>query len=148
MTNPNKLFKERCDYTLDEFVSTIIKSCNELGITATEDDIAMEFVTVTRDEKLLTELYGKAKHAVCEQFTSNGAEEPLFPEDRVQNGENAPYSLIPCIGMLWESMPFDEYGKNCKDLRTLVCNTIENTLYLFLNCYAMVLTRDYRGACV
>ena len=148
MTNPNKLFEERCDYTLDEFVSTVRKSCKELGITATEDDIAKEFVAVTTDEKLFTGLYGKAKNSVCEQFKSNGAEIPVFPEDLVKNGENSPYSLIPCIGMMWETMPLDEYGNECKDLHALVCNTIENTLFIFLQCYAMVSTHDFRGACV
>lgn len=148
MTNPNNLFKERCDYALDEFLSTVTKSCKELGITATEDEIAKEFVAVTTDDKLFKELYGKAKNSVCEQFTSNGAEEPFFPEDLVKNGENSPYSLIPCIGMMWEAIDCDDYGNDCKDLRSLVCSTIENTLYTFLQCYAMVSTRDFRGACV
>lgn len=148
MTNPDKLLNERLDYALDMFVFKVLNTCKELGITATDEDIAKEFVDVATDNKLFTELYGKAKHSVCEQFTSNGAEEPVFPEDLVNNGENAPYSLIPCIGMLWETMPIDEYGNDCKDIRTLVCSTIENTLYVFLNCYAMVATRDFRGACV
>lgn len=149
MKNPNKLFNERCEYTLDEFVLTLTASCKKLGITATEDDIANEFMAVTMDEKLFNEIYGKAKHAVCEQFTSNGAEEPVFPEDLVQNGEDSPYSLIPCIGMMWDdNIPLDEYGNYYNDLHSLVCATIEYTLYIFLQCYAMVSTRDFRGACV
>lgn len=147
MKNPNKIFDERCVCSLDEFVSTLTKSCKELGITATEDDIANEFMAVAMDEKLLTELYDGAKLAVCEQFTDNGAEEPRFPEDRANGGDYSPYSLIPCIGMMWKVMPIDKYGNNCKDLRTLVCATIENTFYTLLQCYAMVLTRDFRGAC-
>ena len=148
MKNTDKLFDERCESTLDEFVFTLTASCKELGITATEDDIANEFRAVTLDEKLLSELYRKAKHDVCEQFTANGAEKPAFPEDSAMGATYSPYSLIPCIGMLWEDMTLDEYGKNCKDLHSLVCATIENTLYTFLQCYAMVLTRDFRGACV
>lgn len=148
MKNIDKLFNERCEYALDEFVLTLTASCKKLGIAATEDDIANEFMAVTMDEKLLKEIYGKAKHSVCEQFTSNGAEEPVFLEDRVQKVEN-PYTLIPCIGMMWDhNIPLDEYGNYYNDLHSLVCATIENTLYIFLQCYAMVLTRDFRGACV
>lgn len=148
MKNTDKLFDERCEYALDSFVCTLTATCEELGITATEDDIANEFVAVTMDEKLLTELYDKAKHGVCERFTANGAKEPLFPEDRLKDDRYPPYSLIPCIGMMWDDMPYDEYGNGYKDLHSLVCATIENTLYNFLQCYAMVLTRDFRGAFV
>lgn len=149
MKNTDKLFDERCEYALDEFVLTLTATCKKIGITATEDDIANEFMAVTMDEKLLTELYGKAKHGVCKQFTSNGAEEPVFPEDRLNDDRYPPYSLIPCIGMMWDdNIPLDEYGNYYNDLHSLVCATIENTLYIFLQCYAMVLTRDFRGACV
>lgn len=149
-TNLDTIAEERYQATALEFVDTVMKGGKaEYGekFKFSEDDIYTEFRKTILHKATLTKLYEKAKKSIKRQFTRNGADEPSFPED-ISPDKDAytAHSLLMCIGMLWEFMPPD--NDDCKDLAAMVHNTIENTFYNFLMGYAMVTTRDFRGACV
>lgn len=149
-TNLDKIAEERYQETALEFVNTVMKGGKlEYGdkFSFSEEDVYAKYREAILDKSTLTELYEKAKNAIKIQFTRNGADEPSFPED-ISPDKDAftAHSLLMCIGMLWEFMPPD--NDDCKDLVAMVHNTIENTFYNFLMGYAMVATRDFRGACV
>ena len=149
-TNMDKIAEARYQTTALEFVSTVMKGGKaEYGdkFSFSEEEVYAKYREVILDKSTLTELYEKAKKAIKMQFTCNGANEPSFPED-ISTDKDAytAHSLLMCVGMLWEFMPPD--NDDCKDLVAMVHNTIENTFYNFLMGYAMVATRDFRGACV
>ena len=126
-TNLDKIAEERYQETALEFVNTVMKGGKaEYGdkFSFSEEDVYAKYREAILDKSTLTELYKKAKKAIKIQFTRNGADEPSFPEDISPDNDD------------------------CKDLVAMVKNTIENTFYNFLMGYAMVTTRDFRGACV